>query len=137
LRSFDPNVRLSHEGAAGRGVEFSVMQLAFRVSSGHLVIDAGYACNPRLMAELKGSVDLPRNDVKVRGYLLLAFGREINRESLNAESDHPAALLNYYATGSIRAPKMQLNPIGMMALSGKPLLNSCLAAQLQPQNTPP
>jgi hypothetical protein len=136
LASLYPNVRLSRGGATERGVEFSVMQLKLKVSSGHIVIDAGYACNPRLMAELKGNVDLPRNDVKVRGNLLLAFGREINREMMNAESGNPE-LLNYYATGSIRAPAMQLNPIGMMALSAKPLLDSCLAAQLQQQITLP
>jgi hypothetical protein len=117
-------------GPVGNGsVAFFNMQMTFKLSAGQIVIDRGYACNSFLLTEMRGKIDLTRNDVNISGNFILAFGRKLDADLPSEGAPNFPMFLHFSASGSIRTPTTWINQSDLAVLA-RPLLRSCFAPSL-------
>jgi hypothetical protein len=133
-RFFDKTLR--YLGSVGNGgVAFSSMQMAFKLSAGKLVIDRAYACSPFLLTQIRGKVDLTRDDLNISGNFLLAFGRKLDADLPREGAPDFPIFLHFGASGPIRTPMMRINQSDHAVLAW-PLLRSCFASSLPRYGAP-
>jgi hypothetical protein len=128
--SHDPTLdgmRRASKGAGADRVEFPVLEISFKWSSGELVFEHGYTCNPFMWSLMRGRLDLARNDMTVSGGFLYAFGRRIGRDLASESSPDNPMYLDYYVSGSIRKPTISINQSGVAAGAHRLLLRWCHA----------
>jgi hypothetical protein len=88
-------------------LQFSAMQLSFRLLPGRLVIDHGFSCGVSRATQMRGTVDLYRGQLDIAGHLL--FGGRLSSELPKEGSTEMWVFVNYRSRGAIDAPQVQIN----------------------------
>jgi hypothetical protein len=138
--SHDPTLegmRRASKGAGADGVKFPVLEIGFKLSSGELVFEHGYTCNPFMWSLMRGRLDLARNEMTVTGGFLYAFGRRIDRDLTSESYPKNPMFLDYYVSGPIRKPTISINQSGVAAGAHRLLLRWCHAPPPEPDAPSP
>ncbi len=109
-------------GQGGQDVNFSHLRVAFTRSPGRLVLRDGVVWGPAMGATIEGSLDYARDNVRMRGTFVPAYGLNnmfvrlpLVGPILGGENEGLVGV-TYEVVGSPHAPELRINPMSPLAL---------------------
>src|SRR6185437_9974262 len=108
--------------SAGSGVAFSRMRVEFTKSLGRVAIRDGVVWGPAIGATVDGSIDYFRDEVRLRGTFVPAYGLNnlfsrvpVVGMFLGGGANEGLLGVTYQVAGSPQSPVLQVNPMSAVA----------------------